>query len=217
MTCPSLGLATDLMEHAYGYDGPAGVLAGGREVLGRFDHPLVRAMLYRVGDETVAFVVGTETLRQWLSNANARPVEVDGYRVHAGFWHAFGLLRPWLEEVRPDRIVGHSRGGSVAILACWRLLLPGIALCPARVFKGRRPPLVRVCCVVVPDDRVTVLPFLPIGGAWSHGGLILRLPDSEPDLLEDHTCPRLAAELETYGVAHLVLDMRAVPASVPAA
>jgi hypothetical protein len=75
------------------------------------------------------------TLRDWLGDFNADPIDAEGYpgQVHAGFWQALAFLQDRVvAEVNRQRIgapaalplliTGHSKGGALAALAAWRFL-----------------------------------------------------------------------------------------------
>ena len=74
---------------------------------------------------------GTEKkVEDWLTDAHAIPKQKDGYRVHSGFYNAFGLVQEEIYEALKDErcfseegkrfplyITGHSLGGALAIMA----------------------------------------------------------------------------------------------------
>lgn len=73
---------------------------------------------------------GTEgKVEDWLTDANAIPKEIDGYRVHTGFYNAFHLVKKDIQEalelddcfengkLLPLYITGHSLGGALAAMA----------------------------------------------------------------------------------------------------
>jgi pimeloyl-ACP methyl ester carboxylesterase len=74
---------------------------------------------------------GTESIRDWLADLNARRVTRDYGLVHRGFYHAFNDVRLQLEAILaslPGRrvvLTGHSLGGAIATVAAAEWLNAG--------------------------------------------------------------------------------------------
>jgi ankyrin repeat protein len=72
---------------------------------------------------------GTTTLTNWhLHNLRIQPTEVEGKKVHSGFWQGLIMMQPYIRkaiqknEDREIYITGHSLGGALALLAAHDLI-----------------------------------------------------------------------------------------------
>lgn len=89
-------------------------------------------------------------VRDWLNDANAVPAGSNGLegRVHAGFLGSLDRLWPQIDAFgiaqavgagKKLYITGHSKGGSLAFLAAYRLAKAGIPIAGVYTFAAARP------------------------------------------------------------------------------
>lgn len=87
---------------------------------------------------------GTENIRDWLADLNARRVTRSYGLVHRGFYHAFNDVRSQLEQtlaLLPGRrivLTGHSLGGALATVAAAEWFSSG-AFAPAAIYTYGQP------------------------------------------------------------------------------
>lgn len=75
-----------------------------------------------------------ETTCQWLTNIDYAQKQIDGFRVHGGFWEQLNgvynqvlrLVRQHAADRRPFVITGHSAGAALATAAAYRLSCDGV-------------------------------------------------------------------------------------------
>lgn len=84
------------------------------------------AQAFSVSDDSFGFCIvafrGTESMRDVRIDLSIWPIEIDGYRVHRGFYSQWAALKPSLMQLMqkcPKKVyvTGHSLGGAVANLA----------------------------------------------------------------------------------------------------
>jgi hypothetical protein len=95
--------------------------------------PLASAFVTEWDDTLVVAFKGSSTAREWLNNANIRLKRTPHGRIHAGFHNAvvqigpplLQLIRPGLLSGSKVVVTGHSRGGALASLFGFLLVLNG--------------------------------------------------------------------------------------------
>ena len=159
----------------------------GFEYVAHFDQETTQGFLCRKKTTTeqpylvLAFRGTEKKIDDWLTDAKAVPTQMDGYRVHTGFYEAFDGVREEIEKALkkkacfdendkqlPLYITGHSLGGALALLAtkylakdeagaCYTYGAPRVA--DYEFFFDIKTPVYRVV------NSSDIVPRVPLGAA----------------------------------------------------
>jgi hypothetical protein len=166
------------------------------------------AVLAKVSGLRVLLLPGTNDIldgvrRPKLSDVDIRAELVDGFRVHGGAWRYAQTLMGTRVGGEGDVLIGHSLGGSVALLMGWRMGKFPLAVAPFGLFSPFAPKMAALS-LVDPSDWV---PHFP-SEEWLRPGATLTLPRSGGDPFVAHRCSSYLEQLGPLGA----LDLRSVMA-----
>jgi triacylglycerol lipase len=165
-----------------------------------------RAIVRTTADGLCVAFPGSNDLDCWLADLDAIPVSVPGMGdVHKGFYGAWEAMSADVLAAigdKPVTLVGHSLGGSLALLAAAALTLAGKPPVAVWAFEPARVSFdltLRNLLAKVPKhlyrNGLDLVPDLPPGGV--HPGLLTHIG---PELLpipnvQDHLLPRVTEDL----------------------
>jgi triacylglycerol lipase len=170
-----------------------------------------RAIVEKIGGNTVISFPGSDNLACWLADLNVTIRDVPGMgRVHEGFWKSWKKIADGVQavSVRHSTILsGHSLGAALAILAGAALCLSGKPPLAVYAFEPPRVSIDSTITKLFSDNHVEVflyrngfdvVPMIPrILHSWQHCGTLIEIgtPSSPVPNIEDHSINRVIEAL----------------------
>lgn len=141
--------------------------------------------VYPTTQERVAYIIGSNDVKDWESNVNALPWWHDGSFYHKGFLNGALALLSEINRLEVDFIVGHSRGAAIGSIVSRWTSIPCIAFnCPRALWMAFQT--MRTPCIAVQaeDDFICKIPSKVLG--YQHIGTGLWFPGRATSLQDNH-------------------------------
>ena len=165
-----------------------------------------RAIVRQTAGGLVVAFPGSNNIPSWIADLNALPKSVPGMgSVHSGFMDAWEAIAAQVVAAigdKPVTLVGHSLGGSLALICAAALTLAGKPPVAVWAFEPARVSYdvtIRNLLAKVPlhlfRNGLDIVPNLPPGGV--HPGLLTHIgPALLPIVnVQDHMLPRVTEDL----------------------